>query len=331
VEERSNGCCSTGFLKGGDGGGLADARHPRKPFEGCGGDTSRWRRPQIERPHRVEPIEVAVEFGRHAFRGDGPQRVQGGERGRVAGVEQPGDAHALVLAQAGDQMAPEPGARTIADSPDQSLDDRDAGQKHLVGDQPCRRSIDQGAGPVVTTPAQGIEPSGQTEPCHGIVAEVGEAAVRPDESQVPNTPASLEIGIHARRGLEGELLDHRRQDRRGDLGGRHGKCPQKSGARQHHREAEPIVVATQRSDEIVIGSVQMEVPGELVGRRLAIEAGKAPTLGIVEVTGGHDVQNFQHLRRGRMVPRSMANSFAKHMCEIASFCSEFRTVVEVTA
>ena len=97
-----------------------------------------------------------------------------------------------VIAQAGDQMAQEPGPRTIADSPDQSLEDRDAGQQHLVGDEPCRRSIDQGAGPVVTTPAQGIEPSGQTEPCRGIIAEVGEAAVRPDESQVPNAPASLE-------------------------------------------------------------------------------------------------------------------------------------------
>ena len=228
-------------------------------------------------------------------------------------------------------MAPEPGPRTITDFPDQSLDDRDAGQKHLVGDQPCRRSIDQGARSIVPAPTQGIEPPGQPETCNGIVAEVGEAAVRPDEGQVPNAPASLEIGFHAGRGLEGELLDHRRQDRRGDLGRRNGKCPQKSGARQHHREAEPIVVATQRSDEIVIGSVQMEVSGELVGRWFAIEAGKALTLGVREVTGGHDVRNFQHLRRGRKVPRNMTNSFAKHMREIESFCSEFRTAVEVAA
>ena len=61
MEERRNGCGSTGFLKGGDGGGLADARHPREPFESCGGNASRWRRSQIERPHRIEPIEMAVE------------------------------------------------------------------------------------------------------------------------------------------------------------------------------------------------------------------------------------------------------------------------------
>src|SRR3546814_4572412 len=78
-----------------------------------------------------------------------PQRVQGGERGCVAIVKQGGDARALVIAQAGDQMAPKPGPRTIADSADQSLDDRYAWQQHLVGDQPGRRSINQGAGPLV--------------------------------------------------------------------------------------------------------------------------------------------------------------------------------------
>jgi hypothetical protein len=72
----------------------------------------------------------------------------------------------------------------------------------------------------------------------------------------------------------------------------------------------------------------MEVSDELFGRWCAIEAGKALTLGVREVTGGH-VRNFQHVRRGRMAPRNMANSFAKHMRENGSFCSKFRTLVEV--
>jgi hypothetical protein len=49
------------------------------------------------------------------------------------------------------------------------------------------------------------------------------------------------------------------------------------------------------------------------------------------VTGGHTVRNFQLLRRGRSTPRNKANSFAKHMCETKSFCSNFRTVLEVAA
>src|SRR5208337_2380085 len=200
----------------------------------------------------------AVEFGWHALGGNGPQSVQGGERGSVAHVEHPGDARPLIIAQAGDQMAPKPGHRTIADSPDQSLDNRNARQKHLVGDEPRRRSIDQGAGPIVTAPAQGGEPSGQPETRHGIGAKVRETVMRADDGQVSDATTSLEIGVHACRGFKGELLDHDRQDRRWDLGGRNWKRPQKSGARQHHGKAEPIVVAAQSSDEVAVGSVQME-------------------------------------------------------------------------
>src|SRR3546814_13200364 len=90
-------------------------------------------------------------------------------------------------------MAPKPGPRTIADSADQSLDDRDAWQQHLVGDQPGRRSINQGAGPLVAAPTKGVEPSGQSETRHRVVAKVREAAVRPDEREVPDAPASRNI------------------------------------------------------------------------------------------------------------------------------------------
>ena len=155
--------------------------------------------------------------------------------------------------------------------------------------------------------------------------------MRPDESQVPDAPASLEIGVHACRGFKGELLDYGCRDRRGDLGGRNRKSPQKSGARQHHRKAEPIVGAAQSSDEVEVGSVQMEVSSELVGRRFAIEASEPLALGVRKVTGGHVVRNFQLLRRVRIVPRNKAKSFAKHMREIKLFCSKFRTTVEAAA
>ena len=111
------------------------------------------------------------------------------------------------------------------------------------------------------------------------------------------------------------MLDHDRQDRRRDLGGRDGKCAQKPGARQHDRKAEPIVAAAQSSNEVSIGLVQMEISRKLVGRRFAVEAGKALTLGVSEVTGWHTVRNFKLLRTGRAAPRSNANFFGKHTCE----------------
>mgnify|MGYP006149736653 CR=1 FL=1 len=57
-----------------------------------------------------------------------------------------------------------------------------------------------------------------------------------------------------------------------------------------------------------------------------LKAGKALTLGVSEVTGGHTVRNFQLLRRGRPMPINKANFFAKHMCETKLFCSNFRTI-----
>src|SRR3546814_3177253 len=76
------------------------------------------------------------------------------------------------------------------------------------------------------------------------------------------SPASRKIGVHVRGGLKSELFDHGRQDRRGDLGRRDWKCAQKPGARQHHGEAEPIMVSAQSSNEVAISLVQMEISRE---------------------------------------------------------------------
>ena len=274
---------------------------------------------------------MAVEFGRHALGGNCAQRVQGGERRRVPFVKQRGDACALVIAQTGDQIPPKPGARTIADSADQALEHRDARQQHLVGDQPGGRAIDQRGGSIITAPAQGVEPPRQPETRHRVVAKVREAAMRPDKREVPYASAPLKIRMHAGGGLKVQLFDHDRQHRRRDLRGRNGKCAQKSDARQHYGKAKPIVVAAQRSNEVAIGLVQMEISRKLVGQRFAVEASKPLTLGVSEVTGRHTVRNFQLLRRRRAAPGNKGNFFAKHMCETKSFCSNFRTLLGAAA
>ena len=91
------------------------------------------------------------------------------------------------------------------------------------------------------------------------------------------------------------------------------------------------MIAAQRSDQMAICLIQMKVSRELVGRRLALEAGEALPLGVSQVTGRHGVRNFQLMRRGRPVPKCNANIFAKHMCETNVFCSNFRTTLGAVA
>src|SRR3546814_18933187 len=107
--------------------------------------------------------------------------------------------------------------------------------------------------------------------------------------------------------------------------------PTRRSSDLHHGEAEPIMVSAQSSNEVAISLVQMEISRELVGRRFAVEARKALTLGISEVTGGHTVRNFQLLRRGRPMQITKENFFAKYMCEIKSFCRNFRKMTRSEA
>jgi hypothetical protein len=148
---------------------------------------------------------------------------------------------------------------------------------------------------------------------------------------VPDASAPLKIRMHAGGGFKVQLLDHDRQYRRRDLRGRNGECAQKSDARQHYGKAKPIMVAAQRSNEVAIGLIQMEISRKLVGRRFTVEASKPLALGVSEVTGRHTVRNFQLLRRRRAASLNKAHSFAKHPCETKSFCSNFRTMLGTAA
>ena len=64
----------------------------------------------------------------------------------------------------------------------------------------------------------------------------------------------------------------------------------------------------------------MEVSGELVGRRFAIEATEPLTLGVGEVTDGHVLRNSSFCEGGGR-RKNKAISFAKAFREIKNFAS----------
>ena len=89
--------------------------HAREPLQRRGANAFEPGGTQVELPDRFEPVEVAEDLGRGPLRWDRARRVQGGERGCVALVEQPGDARAPVVAETGDEVPPRPGPRTLTD------------------------------------------------------------------------------------------------------------------------------------------------------------------------------------------------------------------------
>ena len=302
--------------------GLLIRRDAREPLQRRGGNAFEHGGTQVELPDRFEPVEVAEELGRGPLRWDRAQRVQGGERGCVALVEQPGDARALVVAETGDEVLPEPGPRTLTDAPDQALEDRDARQEHLVGDEPGGGPVDQRSGPIVAAPARAAQSQrvSRKRARASSPKSVNPEAVA-DRRQMPDAGPALEVAIQGNRSPEAKLLAQRLQNGAGHVVGRAGEHAQETDAGEHGREAETIVLAAQLADEIAVGPVQMEEPGELLGHRIAGKAGEASALVAGEVTGRHGARNSELLRRAARTPNTKALRFAKHLSERVAFCN----------
>ena len=108
---------------------------------------------------------------------------------------------------------------------------------------------------------------------------------------MPDAGPALEVAVQGNRPPEGELLAQRLQNGAGHVVGRAGEHAQETDAGEHGREAEAIVLAAQLADEIAIGPVQVEELGELLGRRVAGEAGETSAPFVGEVAGRHGVRN----------------------------------------
>jgi hypothetical protein len=75
------------------------------------------------------------------------------------------------------------------------------------------------------------------------------------------------------------------------------------------------VVATQSVGDLPVGSVQMEIPGQLIRRRISGKTGIALPLLIGQVAGGHIVLNGARKRQ--------AISLAKYLCGSRHFSNRF--------
>ncbi len=146
----------------------------------------------------------------------------------------------------------------------------------------------------------------------------------PDQRQVPNTSAALEIAGQGDRLPQIKLLAQRRKHASWDCVAGIREHAKKAGAAKHQRKAKTIMVAAQALDDPPINLIQMKIPGELLRRRIAVKAAKVLPLGFGQVACWHFVRNLGHLRGQQRTRRNKALNVAKIMSEIELFCNMFR-------
>ena len=258
-------------LRLGDRGEARQRRHPtRRDVRGA-------RQAQGQRPHLVEPGDGTGQLGAAAKVRAIAQAVERAGPSALAGEQQGVKLPALLSGHVAGQGAPEPPRGAGADARDQALKGRCSGQQDLLRHQPGRRAVEQHAGPVGAGPAQGVEPARQAE-AHERVGELAVAVALPDLGGVqPAHPAGIVLRQAARVG-DAELP---RQV--GGHPGRHGGGIVEEGAQEADgaeldREAQAHVVPSFRGGQVAVGVVEVEVPGKLVGRRLAGVAAIPPLL-----------------------------------------------------
>jgi hypothetical protein len=175
----------------------------------------------------------------------------------------------------------------VADLGDEPLDRADAGKENLVANEPSRRPVDEEARPIVTRPAQGVEPAGQPEAGLSIEREVTVAVAVTDQGHVPPTLPALAITVENRRPARYHLLSHRGEHRGRHVGRIVEEGAQEAPRAELHRKTEPVVVATKPGDDRTIGLVEVKVAVELLLGRLAGVAAIATALLVAQEAGRH--------------------------------------------
>src|SRR5208337_1526357 len=145
-----------------------------------------------------------------------PQSVQLGKAGSLGFIEQPCDAHALILIEPENKAPPQTIAGAITYAPDKAFESRDARQQDFVGDKPGNGAFDQGARMIVAAPTQRIEPTGQAKAGVAFGEKVREAIALLDRSKMALTLAASKIAAQRRVGLQGDLASQRDSNRLGN-------------------------------------------------------------------------------------------------------------------
>src|SRR5271165_5589418 len=259
------------------------------------------------------------------------QSVQFGKAGSLGFIEQPSDAHALILVEPKNKALPQTIAGAITYAPDKAFESRDAGQQDFVGDKPGNAAFDQGTRMIVAAPTQRIEPTGQAKAGVAFGEKVREAVALLDRGKMALTLTASKIAAQRRVGLQGDLASQRDANRLRNFGLAIWKRPQKTRAAKHQSKAETIVIAAQRLDDLLIGDIKMKMPGELFWGRTAGKSSVSSPLFIAQNLDRHFSRNSMVLRSRSARRKIKALSLAKSHRETKEFRGRFCNGREVAA
>ena len=175
----------------------------------------------------------------------------------------------------------------MAHTADQALECGDAGQQHLVRQQPGGRPIEQQPGAVISGPAQSIEPAGQPKAGGGVILQIAEPVAFTDHRDMAPALPAIAIRVEARWRDLAELTSHGRDHR----GWRPGRIveerAEEAGRPELDREPDPIVSTAHLRHQLAIGGVEVKVAGELLFARVAGIAAVPRTLLVGQKAARH--------------------------------------------
>ena len=185
-----------------------------------------------------------------------------------------------------DEAAKQTGIGARANTGDRPLEHRQSRQQNLVGKEKGNGPIEQRRRPIGAGPAKSVEKAAQPER-HAGIGDGAIAVAGPNTRDMPPASPIVRIGKNRVRIIEAELLC--RVPHRGRRGGRKvfEKHAEHANRSELNGDAQAVAIAAVLGDERAIGVVEIEMPHQLVGRRLSRETTVAPDLVFGEEADRH--------------------------------------------
>jgi hypothetical protein len=143
-----------------------------------------------------------------------------------------------------------------------TLQDRRPRQQNFVRNEPRSGPVEQHAGPIRASPAQGVKPS--IEPELGrAVGKFHVPAALPDFNRVVPPLSACTVLSKAVRMLDTQLSSKDRHHGGRSLRQIFRKRPDVTNGPELYREAKPIVIASMERDKAAVAVIKMKVAGEI--------------------------------------------------------------------
>ena len=304
------------------------ARTACQPLEGSRRQVGRSRQAQAVASNGIDALQMPQQLRRRAPLRRSAEILQSCERLIVIGGNQGDQLLMLFDGQGLGQALPQSQGRAMAHAADQAFQRGNAGEQHLVRQQPCGRAIEQQSGPVVPGPTQHVEPSDQPEAGTRVLLQVAEAVVIADGRGVTPALPPITVGLQARRRALAQLTRHGRNDDKRCLSRIVKKGAEEASRPKLDGKAEAIMGASHSADQLAIGGVEVEVAGELLLIGIAGVAAVTGALLVGHETARHGVRNSGLLRQSGRGPKIRHLHAAKVLCGIEQLCDKFRTTAE---